>query len=93
MLDVPAAFDEQPKPVQLTSGNHNEHEIRWSNDGARIYFLTTHIDEPYYESPTTDIDSISSTGGTAEKLATISDGHRRVLRSAPMDAAWRFTAR
>ncbi len=74
VLDVPAAFDEQPKPVQLTSGNHNEHEIRWSNDGARIYFLTTHIDEPYYESPTTDIDSISSTGGTAEKLATISMG-------------------
>ncbi len=74
VLDVPATFDEQPKPVQLTSGNYNEHEIRWSNDGARIYFLTTHIDEPYYESPTTDIDSISSTGGTAERLATISMG-------------------
>ncbi|MFZ3264814.1 MAG: S9 family peptidase [Terriglobales bacterium] len=74
VLDVPMTFDEQPKPVQLTSGNYNEHEIRWSNDGARIYFLTTHIDEPYYESPTTDIDSISSTGGTAERLAMISMG-------------------
>lgn len=74
VLDVPTTFDELAKPVQLTSGDYNEREIRWTNDGARLYFLTTRIDEPYYESPTTDIYSIASTGGTAEKLATIPMG-------------------
>ena len=74
VLDVPAAFDELPKRVQLTSGDYNEREIRWTNDGTRIYFLTRHIDEPYYETPTTDIYAIPSTGGTAEKLATIAMG-------------------
>ena len=74
VLDVPATFDELPKPLQLTSGDYNEREIRWTNDSARIYFLTTHIDEPYYETPTTDIHSIASTGGRAEKLATIPMG-------------------
>ena len=74
MIDVPATFDDFPKPVQLTSGNYDEGEIRWSNDGARIYFLTTHVDEPYYETPSTEIYSIPSAGGTAEKLTTIPMG-------------------
>jgi dipeptidyl aminopeptidase/acylaminoacyl peptidase len=71
VIDVPATFDDFPKPVQLTSGNYDEGEIRWTNDGARVYFLTTHVDEPYYETPSTEIYSIPSAGGTAEKLATI----------------------
>jgi dipeptidyl aminopeptidase/acylaminoacyl peptidase len=71
VIDVPATFDDFPKPVQLTSGNYDEGEIRWTNDGARIYFLTTHVDEPYYETPSTEIYSIPSAGGTAEKLTTI----------------------
>jgi dipeptidyl aminopeptidase/acylaminoacyl peptidase len=74
VLDAPATFDELPKPLQLTRGDYNEREIRWTNDSARIYFLTTRIDEPYYETPTTDIYSIPSTGGAAEKLATIPMG-------------------
>ena len=74
VLDVPRTFDDLPKPVQLTSGNYDEHEIRWTNDGARIYYLTSRIDEPYYEMPTSDIYSILSTGGTPEKLATIPMG-------------------
>ena len=43
----------------------------WSKDGARIYFLTTRVDEPYYELPETDIYSVAAAGGDAEKLATI----------------------
>ena len=86
VLNVPVAFDDQPKPVQLTSGDYNEREIRWTNDGSRIYFLSSHVDEPYYETPSTEVYSISSSGGTAEKLASIPmgigdltlspDGHR-----------------
>ena len=71
LLDVPKAGDEIPKPVQLTSGNYDEGEITWSRDGSRIYFLTRRIDEPYYELPSTDIYSVPSAGGSAEKLATV----------------------
>ncbi|MFZ3339944.1 MAG: S9 family peptidase [Terriglobales bacterium] len=74
MVDVPASFEDQPKPVQLTSGDYNEREIRWTNDGSRIYFLTSHVDEPYYELPTTEIYSVPATGGAATKFATIPMG-------------------
>ena len=74
VLDVPLAFDDAPKPVQLTSGDYTEHEIRWTSDGSRIYFLTSHVDEPYYETPSSEIYSISPTGGTPEKLTTIAMG-------------------
>jgi dipeptidyl aminopeptidase/acylaminoacyl peptidase len=92
VLDVPTSSDELAKLIQLTSGNYDEGEPRWSNDGARIYFLTTRIDEPYYELPTTDIYSVSSTGGTPEKLTTIPmdvgdftlspDGHRAAFHAS-----------
>ncbi len=71
VLDVPAVSDELTKPLQLTSGDYDEGEVRWTNDGSRIYFLTTRIDEPYYENGITDIYSVSSAGGTPEKLTTI----------------------
>jgi len=71
LLDVPAASDDLAKPLQLTSGDYDEGEARWTNDGTRLYFLTTRIDEPYYDNGTTDIYSVSSTGGAPEKLATV----------------------
>jgi dipeptidyl aminopeptidase/acylaminoacyl peptidase len=71
LLAVPAASDEIPKPVQLTSGNFDEHEPVWSHDGSRIYFTTQQTAEPYYELPSTDIDSVPATGGNSEKLATL----------------------
>ncbi len=74
VIDVPANFEEAPKPVQLTSGNYSERGMRWTSDGTRIYFLTTRIEEPYYETPTTDIYSVPSTGGATQKLATIPMG-------------------
>jgi dipeptidyl aminopeptidase/acylaminoacyl peptidase len=74
VLDVPTSFDDAPKPVQLTSGDYTEHEIRWTSDGSRIYFVTSHVDEPYYETPSSEIYAISSTGGTPEKLTTIAMG-------------------
>ena len=92
VVDVTGGFEDQPKPVQLTSGDYDEGEIRWTNDGSRIYFLTSHVDEPYYETPTADIYSVAATGGTAEKFATIPmgigdftlspDGHRVAFHGA-----------
>jgi dipeptidyl aminopeptidase/acylaminoacyl peptidase len=74
VVDAPASFEEQAKPVQLTSGNYNEGGIRWINDSSRIYFLTSHVDEPYYELPTTEVYSVAATGGVATKFATIPMG-------------------
>ena len=71
VLDVPTASDELTKPTQLTTGNFDENNPFWVPDGARIYFTTTRIDEPYYELPTTDIYSVPSRGGEAQKLTTI----------------------
>jgi dipeptidyl aminopeptidase/acylaminoacyl peptidase len=71
MLQAPTASDEPAKPVQLTSGNFDEDEVVWSQDGSRIYFLTRRVDEPYYELPTTDIYSVLSAGGNPERLATV----------------------
>ena len=71
VLEVPIASDDLPKPVQLTSGNYDEGQLVWSHDGARIYFVTQRIDEPYYELPSADIYSVPATGGDAEKLVTI----------------------
>ncbi|MGB6387150.1 MAG: S9 family peptidase [Terriglobales bacterium] len=78
VIDVPTTSDEPAKPVQLTSGDYDEGEIVWTHDGSRIYFLTSHIDEPYYETPSTDIYSVASTvssaGSAPEKLTTIPMG-------------------
>ena len=74
ILSLPATFDEIPKPTQLTTGNYDEGQIRWSNDGSRIYYLTDRIDEPYYETPSREIYSISPSGGAPEKLAKIPMG-------------------
>jgi len=74
VIDAPTGFEERAKPMQLTSGNYDEGEIRWTNDSSRIYFLTSRVDEPYYEPPTTEIDSVADTGGVATKFATIPQG-------------------
>ncbi len=74
VIDAPIASDESAKPLQLTSGEYDEGEICWTHDGSRIYFLTSRIDEPYYQTPSTDIYSVASAGGTAEKLAAVPMG-------------------
>jgi dipeptidyl aminopeptidase/acylaminoacyl peptidase len=74
VIQAPASSEDVPKPAQLTSGDYDEGEVVWSRDSSKIYFLTRRIDEPYYETPTTDIYSVSATGGTPEKIAGIPMG-------------------
>ena len=71
ILQVPTASDNLSKPTQLTSGNYDDGGLVWSPDDTRIYFLTQHIDEPYYELPSTDIYSVPSAGGNPEKVASV----------------------
>ena len=74
VIEASASSDEPAKPLQLTSGDYDEGGIVWTHDGSRIYFITSKIDEPYYETPSSDIYSVTSTGGEPEKLATIPMG-------------------
>jgi dipeptidyl aminopeptidase/acylaminoacyl peptidase len=90
VIDVPTTSDEPAKPLQLTSGDYDEGETVWTHDGSSIYFLTSRIDEPYYETGSTDIYSVASSpitpGAAPEKLTTVPmdigdlalspDGHR-----------------
>lgn len=71
IIEVPTASDEPSKPAQLTSGDYDEDGIFWTHDGSRIYYGTSHIEEPYYETGSTEIYSVASTGGTPEKLTTV----------------------
>src|SRR2546430_14186770 len=63
--------DEIVQPRQLTFGRFDDGNIVWSKDGAQIYFVSLHVDEPYYEQPRSELYSISLNGGTATKLNTI----------------------
>jgi dipeptidyl aminopeptidase/acylaminoacyl peptidase len=74
LLTVPVAADELDKPVQLTTGRFDEGEVVWARDGSRLYYLTTPIDEPYYNPPSTDIASIPVAGGKPDALASIPMG-------------------
>lgn len=74
LVKVPTTSEEVTKPVQLTTGSFDEHEVLWSRDGSTIYFLTRQIDEPYYETPTTDIFSMSFSGSDLHKLTTVPMG-------------------
>jgi dipeptidyl aminopeptidase/acylaminoacyl peptidase len=70
-IPAPRNADEKVQPKQLTSGRFDEGNIIWSKDGAQIYFVTLHVDEPYYERPKSEIYSISSDGGSPTLLNTI----------------------
>src|ERR1051325_4392834 len=71
VVQAPHSAEEKVKPKQITSGRFDEGNIVWSKDGAQIYFVSLHVDEPYYEQPKSELYSISTTGGDATKLNTI----------------------
>jgi dipeptidyl aminopeptidase/acylaminoacyl peptidase len=71
IVQAPRAADEKVTPKQLTTGRFNEDNVFWAKDGSRIYFTSSHIDEPYYELPKTDIYSIAATGGQPVKVTTL----------------------
>jgi len=75
VVDVPPAPAEEPVPArQLTSGKYDEENPRWSPDGTLIYVTTTHIDEPYYELPQTDLYAVPAAGGAMQKIAALDMG-------------------
>lgn len=71
IVSVPEMTDEPVEARQLTDGKYDEDDPIWSRDGARIYYTSTRIDEPYYELPQSDIYSVASNGGEPEKVAAL----------------------
>jgi dipeptidyl aminopeptidase/acylaminoacyl peptidase len=75
VVDVPLAPSEEPVAArQLTTGKYDEDNPHWSPDGTLIYVTTTHLDEPYYELPQTDIYAVPAAGGAMQKIAALDMG-------------------
>ncbi len=69
VIQAPRSAEEKVKPQQLTFGRFDEGSIVWAK--GEIYFLSLHVDEPYYDNPKSELYSINPTGGTPAKLNTI----------------------
>ncbi len=68
-VEVPESLgDETPKPKQVTSGEFSENDLAWSPDGARIYFTSTRVFEPYYDVRAGALYFVPSGGGEVTKL-------------------------
>ncbi|HEY0139675.1 MAG TPA: S9 family peptidase [Thermoanaerobaculia bacterium] len=71
VVDVPELAEQPVVARQLTDGKYEEEDPLWSRDGARIYYTSTRIDEPYYELPQSDIYAVPANGGEPEKVAAL----------------------
>jgi hypothetical protein len=48
-VEVPAALTAPPRAKQITKGEFSEDDPVWARDGAKIYFVSERVAEPYYE--------------------------------------------
>lgn len=67
---------------QVTKGKFDESNIAWSPDGSRIYFTARRVAEPYYETPHTNLYSVSP-DGSGEKQVLNFDGELRDYTFSP----------
>ena len=74
VVTAPKTAAEKVTPKQLTRGRYESGGAFWAKDSSRLYFVSDHTDEPYYELPSTDIFSVPVTGGEPTKFATIDMG-------------------
>ncbi len=70
-LEVPRSVGELAKPKPLTSGDFDEANPAWSPDGKEIYFTSSRIKEPYYESPKAELYKVAASGGETTKVASM----------------------
>ena len=74
VINAPHTGEDKVTPKQLTSGRYSDGNATWAKDSSRIYFVSDHRDEPYYELGKTDIYSIPVSGGQPAKLTSIDMG-------------------
>jgi Tol biopolymer transport system component len=71
VVDVPGEPGVPQKPRQVTKGEFGEEDYVWSKDGAKLYFTSDRVKEPYYEPPHAELFVVSARGGDITKLAAI----------------------
>jgi dipeptidyl aminopeptidase/acylaminoacyl peptidase len=74
IVNAPKTGDERVTPKQLTNGRFDEGGAFWAKDSSRLYFDTDISEEPYYESPRTDLFSVSVNGGESVKFTSFAMG-------------------
>ncbi|CAN5524518.1 S9 family peptidase [soil metagenome] len=74
IVAAPVTSEDKATPVQLTSGDFSEGDFNWAKDGSQIYFTSRRVVEQYYESPQTDLFSVSTKGGEPTKVTTLDMG-------------------
>lgn len=62
------------KARQLTSGKYSESAQTWSNDGSRIFFTSSRVDEGYYFQAKSELFAVPAGGGEFVKVASINGG-------------------
>jgi dipeptidyl aminopeptidase/acylaminoacyl peptidase len=68
---VPAPADSLATPKQVTSGEFSENNFQFSPDGARIFFVSNRVKEPYYHPNDSDLYSVPVGGGEPVKVVSI----------------------
>src|SRR2546423_15123949 len=74
VVNAPRTGEDKVTPKQLTKERYGDGNATWAKDSSRIYFVSDHRDEPYYELGKTDIYSIPVSGGQPTKLTSIDMG-------------------
>ena len=75
-VSVPEVPGDVRKSTQITRGNFDENNPKWSPDGSRIYFAANRVAEPYYDPPHTDLYSIKWDGSDEQKVLSFDGGIR-----------------
>ena len=70
LIAAPRNADEKVTPRQLTTGRFGDDNVTWASDGSQIYFTSDHMDEPYYELPSTTVYSVPISGGEPTRLTS-----------------------
>jgi dipeptidyl aminopeptidase/acylaminoacyl peptidase len=62
---------DEPAPRQVTSGAFEETAPAFSPDGARLFFVSTHAQEPFDSAEDSDLYSVPVAGGAPARAASI----------------------
>ena len=101
IVNAPRTGEDKVTPKQLTSGRFSDGNVTWAKDSSRIYFVSDHRDEPYYELGKTDVYYIAASGGQPAKLTSFDmgaagfsispDGKRVAFYAAPNQPVRSYT--
>ena len=60
-----------PRPMRLTDGAFDAENASWIPDGSGLYFTSSQVEDPAFESPDTDLYRVNVAGGPLTRIASI----------------------